>query len=300
MKKIIEEIKRLNIETIKEDESLSKYTTFKIGGPARVLIEAKSDEEVLKLVRLFDEMKEDYLIIGNGSNLLITDTGIERPVIVLDKNFAHIERIDEVTLYAEAGASLKSLANKALELGLGGLEAISGIPGTVGGAVYMNAGAYGSEIKDVVTKIRYIKDASIAELDASEANFAHRRSIFQDKGYIILGAYFKLVKKDKKDIEEEQRDYTQRRKDKQPLEYPSAGSVFKRPEGYYASKLIEDAGLKGLSVGGAMVSKKHSGFIINTGSASFDDVVTLIEKVKAIVLEKFAVSLEEEIRIIHE
>lgn len=300
MEKIIEEIKRLNIETIKEDESLSKYTTFKIGGPARVLIEAKSDEEVLKLVRVFDEMKEDYLIIGNGSNLLITDAGIERPVIVLDKNFSNITTIDEVTLYAEAGASLKSLANKALELGLGGLEAISGIPGTVGGAVYMNAGAYGSEIKDVVSKIRYIKDDSIAELDASEANFAHRRSIFQDKGYIILGAYFKLEKKDKKDIEEEQRDYTQRRKDKQPLEYPSAGSVFKRPEGYYASKLIEDAGLKGLSVGGAMVSKKHSGFIINTGSASFDDVVTLIEKVKAIVLEKFAVSLEEEIRIINE
>lgn len=300
MEKIIEEIKRLNIETIKEDESLSKYTTFKIGGPARVLIEAKSDEEVLKLVSLFDEMKEDYLIIGNGSNLLITDAGIERPVIVLDKNFSNIKKIDEVTLYAEAGASLKSLANKALDLGLGGLEAISGIPGTVGGAVYMNAGAYGSEIKDVVTKIRYIKDASIAELDASEANFAHRRSIFQEKGYIILGAYFKLEKKDKKDIEEEQRDYTQRRKDKQPLEYPSAGSVFKRPEGYYASKLIEDAGLKGLSVGGAMVSKKHSGFIINTGNASFDDVVTLIEKVKAIVLEKFAVSLEEEIRIINE
>lgn len=300
MEKIIEEIKRLNIETIKEDESLSKYTTFKIGGPARILVEAKSDEEVLKLVRLFDEMKEDYLIIGNGSNLLITDAGIERPVIVLDKNFSNITVIDEVTLYAEAGASLKSLANKALDLGLGGLEAISGIPGTVGGAVYMNAGAYGSEIKDVVTKIRYIKDDSIAELDASEANFAHRRSIFQEKGYIILGAYFKLEKKDKKDIEEEQRDYTQRRKDKQPLEYPSAGSVFKRPEGYFASKLIEDAGLKGLSVGGAMVSKKHSGFIINTGSASFDDVVTLIEKVKAIVLEKFAVSLEEEIRIIHE
>lgn len=300
MEKIIEEIKRLNIETIKEGESLSKYTTFKIGGPARVLIEAKSDEEVLKLVRLFDEMKEDFLIIGNGSNLLITDAGIERPVIFLDKNFSNITMIDEVTLYAEAGASLKSLANKALELGLGGLEAISGIPGTVGGAVYMNAGAYGSEIKDVVTKIRFIKDDSIAEIDASEANFAHRRSIFQEKGYIILGAYFKLEKKDKKDIEEEQRDYTQRRKDKQPLEYPSAGSVFKRPEGYYASKLIEDAGLKGLSVGGAMVSKKHSGFIINTGSASFDDVVTLIEKVKAIVLEKFAVSLEEEIRIIHE
>lgn len=300
MEKIIEEIKRLNIETIKEDESLSKYTTFKIGGPARVLIEAKSDEEVLKLVSLFDEMKEDYLIIGNGSNLLITDAGIERPVIVLDKNFAHIERIDEVILYAEAGASLKSLANKALELGLGGLEAISGIPGTVGGAVYMNAGAYGSEIKDVVTKIRFIKDDSIAEIDASEANFAHRRSIFQEKGYIILGAYFKLEKKDKKDIEEEQRDYTQRRKDKQPLEYPSAGSVFKRPEGYFASKLIEDAGLKGLYVGGAMVSKKHSGFIINTGNASFDDVVTLIEKVKAIVQEKFAVSLEEEIRIINE
>lgn len=300
MKKILEELKKLNIEKIIEDESLSKYTTFKIGGPAKILIEAVSDEEILKIVKLFDEMKENYLIIGNGSNLLISDKVFERPVLVLDKNFAKIERIDEVTLYAESGASLKSLANKALDLGLGGLEAISGIPGTVGGAVYMNAGAYGSEIKDVVTKIRCIEDEKIVELDASEANFAHRRSIFQEKGYVILGAYFKLEKKAREEIEAEQKNYTQRRVDKQPLEYPSAGSVFKRPEGYYASKLIEDAGLKGLSVGGAMVSKKHSGFIINTGGASFDDVVTLIEKVKAIVKEKFAVDLEEEIRIINE
>ena len=300
MKKILEELKKLNIEKIIEDESLSKYTTFKIGGPAKILIEAVSDEEILKIVKLFDEMKENYLIIGNGSNLLISDEVFERPVIVLDKNFAKIMPINEVTLYAEAGASLKSLANKALDLELGGLEAISGIPGTVGGAVYMNAGAYGSEIKDVVTKVRCIKDEKIVELDASEVNFAHRRSIFQEKGYVILGAYFKLEKKAREEIEAEQKDYTQRRADKQPLEYPSAGSVFKRPEGYYASKLIEDAGLKGLSVGGAMVSKKHSGFIINTGGASFDDVVTLIEKVKAIVKEKFAVDLEEEIRIINE
>ena len=300
MKKILEELKKLNIEKIIEDESLSKYTTFKIGGPAKILIEAVSDEEFLKIVKLFDEMKENYLIIGNGSNLLISDKVFERPVLVLDKNFAKIERIDEVTLYAESGASLKSLANKALDLGLGGLEAISGIPGTVGGAVYMNAGAYGSEIKDVVTKVRCIKDEKIVELDASEVNFAHRRSIFQEKGYVILGAYFKLEKKAREEIEAEQKNYTQRRVDKQPLEYPSAGSVFKRPEGHYASKLIEDAGLKGLSVGGAMVSKKHSGFIINTGGASFDDVVTLIEKVKAIVKEKFAVDLEEEIRIINE
>lgn len=300
MKKILEELKKLNIEKIIEDESLSKYTTFKIGGPAKILIEAVSDEEILKIVKLFDEMKENYLIIGNGSNLLISDKVFERPVLVLDKNFAKIERIDEVTLYAESGASLKSLANKALDLGLGGLEAISGIPGTVGGAVYMNAGAYGSEIKDVVTKIRCIEDEKIVELDASEANFAHRRSIFQEKGYVILGAYFKLEKKAREEIEAEQKNYTQRRVDKQPLEYPSAGSVFKRPTGYYASKLIEDAGLKGLSVGGAMVSKKHSGFIINTGGASFEDVVTLIEKVKAIVKEKFAVDLEEEIRIINE
>lgn len=300
MKKILEELKKLNIEKIIEDESLSKYTTFKIGGPAKILIEAVSDEEILKIVKLFDEMKENYLIIGNGSNLLISDEVFERPVIVLDKNFAKIMPIDEVTLYAEAGASLKSLANKALDLELGGLEAISGIPGTVGGAVYMNAGAYGSEIKDVVTKVRCIKDEKIVELDASEVNFAHRRSIFQEKGYVILGAYFKLEKKAREEIEAEQKNYTQRRVDKQPLEYPSAGSVFKRPTGYYASKLIEDAGLKGLSVGGAMVSKKHSGFIINTGGASFEDVVTLIEKVKAIVKEKFAVDLEEEIRIINE
>lgn len=300
MNKIINKLAMLNIETVKENESLSKYTTFKIGGPAQILVEVKSDDEVLKLMNTLDALNESYLIIGNGSNLLISDNGIKRPVIVFAKNYSKIEQIDELCLYAEAGASLKSLATKALEIGLGGLEAISGIPGTVGGAVYMNAGAYGSEIKDVVTKIRCIKNDKIVEICTSEANFAHRKSIFQEKGYIILGAYFKLEKKDKKDIEAAQRDYTQRRKDKQPLEYPSAGSVFKRPEGYYASKLIEDAGLKGLTVGGAMVSKKHSGFIINTGSASFDDVVALIAKIKTIVKEKFSVSLEEEIRIINE
>ena len=300
MKKIIDEIRKLNIETVKENESLSKYTTFRIGGKADLLIEAKSDEEVLKLVRLFDETKTPYMLIGKGSNLLISDEGLTRPVIVLDKNFAKIKVLDGDVLYAEAGASLKSLANKALELGLGGLEAISGIPGTVGGGVYMNAGAYGSEIKDLVTKIRCIKNKEIVEIDASEAKFGHRRSVFQDEGYVILGAYFKLYEKSREDIEKEQRDYTQRRKDKQPLEYPSAGSVFKRPEGYYASKLIEDAGLKGLSVGGAMVSPKHSGFIINTGGATFNDVVTLISEVKKIIKEKFAVDLKEEIRIINE
>lgn len=300
MKKIIDEIRKLNIEAVKENESLSKYTTFRIGGKAEVLIEVKSDEEVLKLVRLFDETKTPYMLIGKGSNLLISDEGLTRPVIVLDKNFANIQALDGDVLYAEAGASLKSLANKALELGLGGLEAISGIPGTVGGGVYMNAGAYGSEIKDLVTKIRCIKNKEIVEIDASEAKFGHRRSVFQDEGYVILGAYFKLYEKSREDIEKEQRDYTQRRKDKQPLEYPSAGSVFKRPEGYYASKLIEDAGLKGLSVGGAMVSPKHSGFIINTGGATFNDVVTLISEVKKIIKEKFAVDLEEEIRIINE
>lgn len=297
---IVDEIKKLNID-IKTNESLSNYTTFKIGGPASILIEAKSDEELLKLVNLFDELKTKYMIIGRGSNLLISDAGIDRPVIVLDKNFARIEDLGDNTLYAEAGASLKSLANRACDLSLSGLEAISGIPGTVGGAVYMNAGAYGSEIKDVVTRVRCIKNGKLVELDASEAGFAHRKSVFQEKDYnLILGAYFKLEKGDKEAIEEAQRDYTQRRKDKQPLEYPSAGSVFKRPEGYYASKLIDDAGLKGLAVGGAMVSKKHSGFIINTGSASFDDVVKLIDLVKDKVEEKFGVRLEEEIRIINE
>lgn len=300
MKNIIDELKKLNID-IKENESLAKYTTFNIGGSASILIEAKSDDELLELVKLLHELGSNYMIIGRGSNLLISDAGITRPVIVLEKNFAKINVIGEDTLYAEAGASLKSLANKACELSLAGLEAISGIPGTVGGAVYMNAGAYGSEIKDVVSKIRCIKNGSIIELDASEAGFAHRKSVFQEADYdLILGAYFKLEKGDRDAIVEAQRDYTQRRKDKQPLEYPSAGSVFKRPEGYYASKLIDDAGLKGLAVGGAMVSKKHSGFIINTGGASFADVVGLIELVKKKVEEKFGVRLEEEIRIINE
>ena len=264
------------------------------------MIEAKNEQEILSLVNFFDERKISFLLIGRGSNLLISDKGIKRPVIVLDKNFSKIDEIDDETLYAQAGASLKSLANKALDLGLGGLEAISGIPGTVGGAVYMNAGAYGSEIKDFLTKIRFIKNGKIMELDAQEAKFSHRKSIFQDEACVILGAYFKLNKKDRAAIEEAQKDYTQRRKDKQPLEYPSAGSVFKRPSGYFASKLIEDAGLKGLTVGGAMVSKKHSGFIINKAGASFEDVISLIDLVKKRVEEKFDVKLEEEIRIINE
>lgn len=300
MENILDEIKKLNIDTIKIDESLKKYTTFNIGGKASILLEAKNEQEILSLVNFFDEHKISFLLIGRGSNLLISDKGIKRPVIVLDKNFSKIDEIDDETLYAQAGASLKSLANKALDLGLGGLEAISGIPGTVGGAVYMNAGAYGSEIKDFLTKIRFIKNGKIMELDAQEAKFSHRKSIFQDEACVILGAYFKLNKKDRAAIEEAQKDYTQRRKDKQPLEYPSAGSVFKRPSGYFASKLIEDAGLKGLSVGGAMVSKKHSGFIINKASASFDDVISLIDLVKKRVEEKFGVKLEEEIRIINE
>lgn len=300
MNTIIDDIKQLNIDIVKTNESLSNYTTFKIGGPASVLVEVKSDKEALELVRLFEKTKTDYMIIGNGSNLLISDKGLARPVIVFDKNYSKIELLYENTIYAQAGASLKSLANKALELGLGGLEAISGIPGTVGGGIYMNAGAYGTEIKDVVSKVRCIKDGEIIEIEASKAEFDHRKSIFQNDGYVVLGAYFKLDKKDRKEIEAAQNDYTQRRKDKQPLEYPSAGSVFKRPEGYFASKLIEDAGLKGLSVGDAMVSKKHSGFIINTGKASFDDVKSLIEQVKDKVEEKFGVRLEEEIRIINE
>ena len=240
-------------------------------------------------------------MIGNGSNLLVTDNGIDNVVIKIGSKMSKIELIDDTTIFCEAGASLKSLCMFALENSLSGLEFAYGIPGTLGGAVYMNAGAYGGEMKDVLFSCKHIDaDGNIGELSQDELDLRYRGSVYTDNGFTIVSAIMKLKKAEMTDIKAAMDDKLQRRKDKQPLEYPSAGSTFKRPEGYFAGALIEESGLKGYTVGGAQVSEKHAGFVINKNKATATDVITLIKDVQKIVFEKHGVMLETEVKIIGE
>ena len=280
---------------------MKKYTTFKCGGNASLLITPDSVDVLGKIISFCDSKNIKPLIIGNGSNLLVTDNGIDGVVIKIGSQMSKIELLDETTIYCEAGASLKSLCMFALENSLSGLEFAYGIPGNVGGAVYMNAGAYGGEMKDVLYSVTHIDDKGNAgELSKDKLDLGYRYSAYTKNGYTITSAVLKLVKADKSEIKAAMDDKLQRRKDKQPLEYPSAGSTFKRPEGYFAGALIEESGLKGYTVGGAQVSEKHAGFVINKGGATSSDVITLIHNVQSIVKEKFGVTLETEVKIIGE
>ncbi|MBQ1270791.1 MAG: UDP-N-acetylmuramate dehydrogenase [Clostridia bacterium] len=282
----------------RENEPLSRHTSFRIGGPARFFAEPSSRDEIVFLLRELRENDLPYFVMGNGSNLLARDEGFEGLVIMLGEKFARITN-DGCSITAEAGALMSKIARTALELELTGFEFAHGIPGSFGGGVFMNAGAYGGELKDIVTEVEYIdEDLKIKTCSGSEANFVYRGSQFKDnRALVILGARVDLQKGSKAEIEEKMRDLAARRRDKQPLEFPSAGSTFKRPEGYFAAKLIEDCGLKGFSVGGAQVSEKHSGFVINTGGATFADVYELTEQVKTKVMEQYGVELEREVEI---
>lgn len=282
-----------------ENAPMSKYTSFKCGGNASLLIIPDSLENLRKIIDFCYSKSVDHLIIGNGSNLLVTDNGINGVVIKIGSKMSKIELIDENTIFCEAGASMKSLCMFALENSLSGLEFAYGIPGTLGGAVYMNAGAYGGEMKDVLQSCTHLsKNGELGSLEKEELNLGYRRSAYTDNGYTILSAILKLKKADKAEIKEAMDDKLRRRKDKQPLEFPSAGSTFKRPEGYFAGALIEQSGLKGYTVGGAQVSEKHAGFVINKGGATATDVIALIGDVQNIVYEKFGVKLETEVKII--
>lgn len=280
---------------IKKNELMKNHTSFKIGGAADEFCEVKSVEEIKELIEYAKEKGIPYTIIGNGSNLLVSDKGIRGLVIKIAKGFDEVLENGEM-LTCQSGILLSRLAKIALKNSLSGLEEVSGIPGTLGGAIYMNAGAYGGEMKDVVKSVTYLDNGEIKTAEGDELDFGYRKSMFSGKDLIILSAELELKKGDFDEIKAKMDDYKERRTSKQPLTIPSAGSTFKRPEGYFAGKLIEDAGLKGYSVGGAEVSNKHSGFVVNTGDASAKDVLDLIEYIKKTVFEKFGVMLFEEVK----
>lgn len=282
--------------TIKTNEPMSQHTTFKIGGNAEIFIKVTKHSQLSQLVSKCSKLNVPYLILGKGSNLLVNDDGLKGVVITLDGDFKNIDVLDNNTLYCGSGATLAKLCSKALSCNLSGLEFAWGIPGSVGGAVYMNAGAYGGEMKDVILSVTHLtKDGKIETLKAEKLDLGYRHSIYKDNGYIILGTTIKLVQDDPKLIRERMDDFMGRRKDKQPLEYPSAGSVFKRPEGAFAGALIEQCNLKGASVGGAQISEKHAGFIVNKGNATYNDVLTLIKNVQDKVKEETGYILEREV-----
>ena len=277
---------------------MSLHTTFRIGGAARLIVYPRSEEQIAEFVRTAKACNIRLLAVGNGSNLLVDDGGIDACVMILDEDFSDIRLIDDTTLYAQAGARLISLCRFALEHGLTGLEFAYGIPGSCGGGAFMNAGAYGGEMKDVLYRCDHITpDGEKAYLEGDSLGLSYRHSAYYGNGCIITGLYLKLKKGDKAEIRARMNDLISRRRDKQPLEYPSAGSTFKRPEGYFAGALIEECGLKGRSVGGAQVSEKHAGFVINTGGATCRDVLDLCKICSDTVLEQKGVKLEMEIRV---
>ena len=296
IEKVKRELPELNIVS---DELMSKHTTFKVGGAADYFA-TPTAEELGALLAIAKECDVAVTIIGNGSNLLVGDRGIRGLVIEIGKAMESIQ-IDGLTITVGAGTILAKAANEAAGAGLSGMEFAAGIPGSMGGAVVMNAGAYGGEIKDILESATVIsQDGEIITLSNQELDLSYRHSCVLEKGYIVLSARLKLEKKDEAQIRELMADLRNRRIEKQPLEYPSAGSTFKRPEGYFAGKLIEDAGLRGYTVGGACVSEKHCGFVVNKGDACAADVLNVIKDVKAKVYEKFGVELEPEVKMIGE
>ena len=284
---------------ILENEPMSRHCSFRIGGACDAMLLPSSIEDVEAVCALLAECGEKPLLMGNGTNLLVTDAPLHRIVLRMGEDFSRIDPVNGTALRAESGATLSRLALFAAAHGLAGLEFAHGIPGTLGGAVSMNAGAYGGEMKDVVTSVTYLdKDLFLRETD--DAGFSYRRSRFSDTDCIVLGAKISLHEDDPDAIRERMRSLAERRKSSQPLDMPSAGSTFKRPAGGYAAALIDEAGLKGYTVGGAQVSEKHAGFVVNRGGACFDDVLRLIEHIQSEVYRVSGIELEPEVKIIRE
>jgi len=282
-----------------ENASMKDYTTFRTGGTCPLLISPNSVSALSEILKICKNSSTPYTVLGNGSNVLVSDDGIDGIVIHIADDLNKITLLDETTIFCEAGVKLGSLCNFALENSLTGLEFTFGIPGSVGGAIFMNAGAYGGEMKDVVTKVYHVDDEGNEGLISGDnLAFGYRTSSYEHNGYIITGAEFSLKKGDKDEIKTKMSDLLGRRKDKQPLEYPSAGSTFKRPEGYFAGALIEECNLKGTQIGGARVSEKHAGFIINYDNATSSDILELIDFVKETVEKEKGVLLTPEVRIL--
>ena len=281
----------------KENEPLAAHCTFKIGGPARLFVQPADRAQLCRAVALCKAQGVRYYLLGNGSNILFADEGYNGVVLDISSMQDTVE-VHGTQLTAGAGVRLSALCKTALEHSLTGLEFAYGIPGTVGGAVYMNAGAYGGEMKDVLTTVQYLTaEGKVKEAAAAELDLRYRHSIFEENGGCILSAQFALTPGEREKIKDRMDTLMERRKDKQPLEYPSAGSTFKRPEGDFAARLIEVCGLKGTACGGAEVSTKHSGFVINKNNATFDDVMGVVDIVKQKVKEQTGVTLECEVLI---
>ena len=288
----------LDKEEIFLDEPMKKHISFKVGGPADFLVKPKNEEQIKKLITLLKSENIPYIVVGNGSNLLVKDGGIRGVVIKISDNFNNFELKDK-TVFAQSGALLSLMGRAVLNNNLTGFEFAAGIPGTLGGAIAMNAGAYGGEMKDIIKSVRLMdEEGNIFELKNEEMEFGYRKSILSKKDYIVLSAVFELQEGNYDEIKNYMRELTKSRVTKQPLNLPSAGSTFKRPEGHFAAKLIEDSGLKGLTLGKAQVSDKHAGFVVNLGNAKAKDILDLIDVVKSTVYSKFGVMLEEEVKIL--
>ena len=290
----------LTKDRIRQNEPMKNHTTFRVGGPADIFL-TPSAEELPAVLSVCREEQMPVTVIGNGSNLLVGDQGIRGVVICIGFGMRGI-RVDGEKIFLEAGVTLAAAAQQAAKAGLTGLEFASGLPGTFGGAVVMNAGAYGGEMKDVIVSVRVIsEDGEILTLSKEELDLSYRHSVIPERGYLVIDGELLLTReKDPDQITERMEELKKKRIEKQPLEYPSAGSTFKRPEGYFAGKLIMDAGLRGFSVGGAAVSEKHCGFVINKGNATAADICALMDEVTRIVKEKYAVTLEPEVKKVGE
>ncbi len=296
--KLLEEtLKKTGCE-FSENEPMSRHTTFRIGGAAKLFCIPDNEQQLCAVTAACRESEIPFFILGNGSNLLVSDNGIKGVVISLSQRLNKISR-DGNRLNALAGASLSSLCRFAAGEGLGGLEFAFGIPGSVGGAVFMNAGAYGGEMKDRVKSVKALfPNGKTVAVPAENADFGYRHSAFEQNGAVIISAEVELFESERAAIEEKMKDILGRRKDKQPLELPSAGSAFKRPENGFAAAMIDECGLKGFSIGGAQVSEKHAGFVVNKGGASCDDVLRLLDAVRERVFAKTGIMLEPEIKYI--
>ncbi len=302
----IENIRKLTTGIVRKNEPMSLHTTFRTGGAARLYIVPRSKEELAALIRYFKRNELEYFIIGNGSNLLISDRGYSGAVIDLGRNdgteftmLGYEWNGDKLTMDVGAGCLLSSVGSIAANIGAGGFEELSGIPGCMGGACIMNAGAYGRELKDVLTAVTAVdKDGNIISLNKDELKLRYRGSNLMDEGYIVCRAEIELTRTEAEAVKAKGDALMAKRRESQPLEFPSAGSTFKRPEGNYAGKLISDAGLKGLRIGGAEVSEKHAGFIINKNNATSEDIYSLMETVRSKVLERFGIELQPEVRLV--
>lgn len=302
MKLFCDELKKnLGDSVIYEDEMMSGHTTFKVGGPADIFVIPDSIESVKKVVSYCKEREVEWFVIGRGSNLLVKDGGFRGVIICLYNTLNQITVENETTIRAGAGALLSKIAMTAADNDLSGFEFASGIPGSLGGAIAMNAGAYGGEIKNCIRSALVIDDdMNIVTLSAKELNLGYRTSIIKEKNYVVLEASFSFEKGNKEEIIDKMNSLNAKRREKQPLEYPSAGSTFKRPKGHFAGKLIQDCDLGGYRVGGASISLKHCGFVVNDNNASAAEILQVIQDAKKTVYEKFGVELEPEVRIIGE